>query len=99
MLKSRSLPVKRFIATLATIWRLALPYFRSEDRWPGRALLGAVIAMELGIVALNVMFNQWTNRFYNALQEYQWDDLHHTCRVSALSQSMAADPLATLDDR
>jgi putative ATP-binding cassette transporter len=29
--------------------------------------------MELGIVALNVMFNQWTNRFYNALQEYQWD--------------------------
>jgi putative ATP-binding cassette transporter len=73
MLKSRSLPVKRFIATLATIWRLALPYFRSEDRWPGRALLAAVIAMELGIVALNVMFNQWTNRFYNALQEYQWD--------------------------
>src|SRR5262249_58390061 len=46
---------------------------RSEDRWPGRALLAAVIAMELGIVALNVMFNQWTNRFYNALQEYQWD--------------------------
>jgi len=65
--------VKRFIATLVTIWRLALPYFRSEDRWPGRALLAAVIAMELGIVALNVMFNQWTNRFYNALQEYQWD--------------------------
>ena len=65
--------MKRFIATLATIWRLALPYFRSEDRWPGRALLAAVIAMELGIVALNVMFNQWTNRFYNALQEYQWD--------------------------
>jgi putative ATP-binding cassette transporter len=69
----RSPPVKRFIATLVTIWRLALPYFRSEDRWPGRALLAAVIAMELGIVALNVMFNQWTNRFYNALQEYQWD--------------------------
>ena len=65
--------MKRFIATLVTIWRLALPYFRSEDRWPGRALLAAVIAMELGIVALNVMFNQWTNRFYNALQEYQWD--------------------------
>jgi putative ATP-binding cassette transporter len=65
--------VKRLFATLATIWRLALPYFRSEDRWPGRALLAAVVLMELGIVALNVLFNQWTNRFYNAMQEYQWD--------------------------
>ena len=64
--------MKRFLATLATIWRLALPYFRSEDRWAGRALLAAVIIMELGIVTINVLFNQWTNRFYNALQEYQW---------------------------
>jgi len=30
-------------STLATIWRLAIPYFRSEDRWPGRVLLAAVI--------------------------------------------------------
>ncbi len=65
--------MKRLLATLVTIGRLALPYFRSEDRWPGRALLAAVIAMELGIVGLNVLINQWTNRFYNALQEYQWD--------------------------
>jgi vitamin B12/bleomycin/antimicrobial peptide transport system ATP-binding/permease protein len=64
--------VKRFLVTLALIWRLALPYFRSEDRWAGRALLAAVITMELGIVTINVLVNQWTNRFYNALQEYQW---------------------------
>jgi vitamin B12/bleomycin/antimicrobial peptide transport system ATP-binding/permease protein len=64
--------VKRFLATLAMIWRLALPYFRSEDRLAGRVLLAAVITMELGIVAINVLVNQWTNRFYNALQEYQW---------------------------
>ena len=31
-------------STLATIWRLAVPYFRSEDRWRGRLLLAAVIA-------------------------------------------------------
>jgi putative ATP-binding cassette transporter len=65
--------LKRFLATLVIIWRLALPYFRAEDRWAGRVLLAAVIAMELGIVAINVLINQWTNRFYNALQEYQWD--------------------------
>ena len=49
------------------VWALSLPYFRSEDRWPGRLLLGAVIAIELSIVAINVMINQWNARFFNAL--------------------------------
>ena len=62
-----------FLATLATIWRLAVPYFRSEDRLAGRALLAAIVAMELGVVAINVMINQWNARFYNALQDRAWD--------------------------
>jgi putative ATP-binding cassette transporter len=65
--------VTRLFATLATIARLALPYFRSEDRWPGRLLLGAVIAIELTIVAATVILNQWYNRFYNTLQDRNWD--------------------------
>jgi vitamin B12/bleomycin/antimicrobial peptide transport system ATP-binding/permease protein len=65
--------VSRLLSTLAIIWRLARPYFFSEDRWAGRALLGAVIAIELSVVAINVMLNQWNNRFYNALQERNWD--------------------------
>jgi putative ATP-binding cassette transporter len=65
--------VSRLLSTLAIIWRLARPYFFSQDRWAGRALLGAVIAIELSIVAINVMLNQWNNRFYNALQERNWD--------------------------
>jgi len=64
--------VKRLAATLATIWRLSSPYFRSEDRWPGRALLAAVIAIELSIVAITVILNQWYNRFYNTLQDHNW---------------------------
>jgi len=64
--------VNRLTATLATIWRLAIPYFRSEDRWPGRILLGAVIAIELSIVAITVILNQWYNRFYNTLQDHNW---------------------------
>nr|WP_284701276.1 ABC transporter ATP-binding protein/permease [Rhodoplanes tepidamans] len=60
------------IAALAVVWRLAAPYFRSEDRWAGRALLAAVIAIELAIVAITVMINQWNARFYNALQERDW---------------------------
>ena len=63
----------RLFATLATIGRLALPYFRSDDRWPGRLLLAAVIAIELSIVAATVILNQWYNRFYNTLQDRNWD--------------------------
>ncbi len=35
--------------------------------------MGTVIAIELSVVAINVMLNQWNNRFYNALQERNWD--------------------------
>ena len=59
--------------TLATVWRIAAPYFRSEDKWAGRGLLVAVIAIELFVVYLNVLQNQWNLRFYNALQDYNWD--------------------------
>jgi putative ATP-binding cassette transporter len=65
--------VTGFASTLATIWRLATPYLRSEDRLAGRTLLAAVILIELSIVGINVMLNQWNNRFYNALQDRNWD--------------------------
>ena len=95
-------------ATLATVWRIASPYFRSEDKWAGRGLLAAVIAIELALVAIDVLINQWNNRFYNALQDKNWDvfvwEIGIFCVLAtlsvvlvglpALSQSMAADPLA-----
>jgi len=59
--------------TLAIVWRLAAPYFRSEDKWPGRILLASVVVIELALVGLDVLFNQWYARFYNALQERNWD--------------------------
>jgi putative ATP-binding cassette transporter len=55
------------------IWRLSIPYFRSEDRGPGLLLLAAVIAIELSIVVINVLINQWNARFYNALQDRDWN--------------------------
>lgn len=59
--------------TPATVWRIAVPYFRSEDKLAGRLLLASVIAIELTVVGINVLLNQWNNRFYNALQEKNWD--------------------------
>ncbi len=38
------------LSTIGIIWRLAVPYFRSDDRWAGRILLAAVVAMELATV-------------------------------------------------
>ena len=61
--------MKSLVATLATIWRLAVPYFRSEDRWAGRLLLGSVVAIQLSLVAIQVILNLWYNRFYNTLQD------------------------------
>lgn len=60
-------------AVLAAAWRIATPYFRSEDKWAARLLLITVIAIELALVAIDVLLNQWNNRFYNALQERNWD--------------------------
>ena len=65
--------MKSLALTVADIWRLAIPYFRSDDRWRGRILLGAVIAIELALVGLQVILNQWYNRFYNTLQDRNWD--------------------------
>ncbi len=47
--------MKNISATLAIVWRIAIPYFRSEDKWAGRGLLAAVIVMELALVAIDVL--------------------------------------------
>jgi putative ATP-binding cassette transporter len=65
--------VNNIRSTLATVWRIAAPYFRSEDKWAGCGLLAAVIIIELTLVGNSVLINQWRNRFYNALQEKDWD--------------------------
>jgi putative ATP-binding cassette transporter len=61
--------VNNIRSTLAAVWRIAAPYFYSEDKWAGRGLLASVICIELAVVFLTVLFNRWNNVFYNALQE------------------------------
>ena len=65
--------MRGIFSTLAIVWRIASPYFYSEDRWPGRILLAAVVAIELSIVGINVLLNSWNNTFYNALQDKNWN--------------------------
>ncbi|NVN85166.1 MAG: ABC transporter ATP-binding protein/permease [Rhodopseudomonas sp.] len=76
-------------STLATVWRIAAPYFRSDDRWMAWGLLSAVIIIELAVVGLTVLFNRWNNVFYNALQERNLDvftyQLGYFCVLAAIN--------------
>jgi putative ATP-binding cassette transporter len=63
----------RVIVALRTFLTLALPYFRSEDRWRARALLAGVIGAELGLVYVAVSVIQWNARFFNALEAKDWN--------------------------
>jgi putative ATP-binding cassette transporter len=54
---------------LRDTWRLIKPYWTSEERFMAWLLLGAVIALTLAMVYMNVQFNYWNNDFYNAIQE------------------------------
>ena len=59
-------------AFLRTAWNLAWPYWTGEEKWSARALLAAVVALNLVYVWLTVRLNAWNNDFYNALQQYDW---------------------------
>ena len=61
--------VADFKAFASRAWALSLPYFRSEEKWQARALLAAIIALNLGFVYTLVLFNEWNRFFYDALQE------------------------------
>ena len=61
-----------FRNTARNFTHIAAPYFKGDDRWPGRILLISVIALQLFQVWLNVKFNSWYNTFYTALQNKDW---------------------------
>lgn len=62
----------RVVLALRTFFGLAMPYFRSEDRWAGRALLAGVVAGELALVYLAVLIANWNASFFNALEQRNW---------------------------
>ena len=59
---------------LRQAWDLAWPYWKSDERWSAIGLLVSVIALNLFAVWLNVRLNTWNNNFYNALQQYNWNE-------------------------
>ena len=66
--------VKEFIRDL---WTLLLPYWRSEERRSAWLLLIVNIGLTLGMVYMTVLFNEWYNLFYNALQDKAKGEFFH----------------------
>ena len=58
-----------FKAFTAQAWALTKPYFQSEEKWKARGLLVAIIALNLALVYMAVLFNEWNKLFYDALQD------------------------------
>src|ERR1700751_3581555 len=58
----------RLTQRLRDAWGMAYPYWFSEDRWVARGLLLGVLLLNLGIVFVNVLLNEWNNKFFDALQ-------------------------------
>ena len=94
------------------VWRLLKPYWVSEEKWKARGLLATVVVLALGMVYINVLFNEWNRVFYNALESKDLatfkqqllavflPGFHLYCGgdLQGLPDPGAGNPLAGLDD-
>jgi len=55
---------------LRDAWRIARPYWFSEERWSARLLLAVIVSMSFGQIWINVRLNSWRNDFFNTMQNY-----------------------------
>ena len=49
---------------LREAWSLSLSYWQSEERWRARAMLGALVALNLTLVGTTLLFTYWQGAFY-----------------------------------
>ncbi len=61
---------RRLHSVLLEAWRIAKPYWFSDEKWSGLALLVMVVALNLGTVGLDVWLSYWRNDFYNTIQNF-----------------------------
>lgn len=70
---------------LSRVWALSSPYFlHAEERWHARGLLAACVALNLGMVYMMVLLNDWNRVFYDALQNRNAEVFWQQLRVFAL---------------
>jgi vitamin B12/bleomycin/antimicrobial peptide transport system ATP-binding/permease protein len=77
----RAMNSKGIWQALRDAWRLAKPYWVSEEKWIAWALLVLVVGLNLGQVGLSVLFNYWRNAFYTAIQNYDEPTFFHQLAI------------------
>jgi putative ATP-binding cassette transporter len=64
------------------LWGLTKPYWwSSEERWLARALLAAIVLLNLFMVYISYRVTEWYNTFWNALQKYDAPNAWHQLLV------------------
>ncbi len=62
----------RFGRFLRSVWYLASPYLRSEEKWSAFGLLFLVLAADFALVRINLLLNLNNGAWFNALQSYDY---------------------------
>jgi putative ATP-binding cassette transporter len=63
------------IELLRQVWHLTRSYWISEEKKKAFLLLAAILVLNLGVVYMLVLLNEWNNAFYTALQNYQTEEI------------------------
>ncbi len=58
---------------LRDAWRLARPYYVSEQKWSAWGLLLVVVVLNLLLVGMGVVFSFWNRALFNSLQQKDWE--------------------------
>ena len=58
---------------LKDAWRLAKPYYVSEQKWSAWGLLLVVVALNLLLVGMGVVLSFWNRVMFNTLQAKDWE--------------------------
>ena len=78
--------LQQFVRFARQVGALTTPYFGSEEKWMARALLAAIVALNLGAVYMLVLLNDWNRVFYDALQNKDvavfWRELGRFCYLA-----------------
>jgi putative ATP-binding cassette transporter len=76
--------IRQFVAAAVA---LAWPFWVSTERWRALLLLASIVMLTLGLVYVNVLFSNWNNRFYDALQQHDFTaflhELGYFCALAA----------------
>ncbi len=54
---------------IALVWKLIVPYWKSEEKYKAWSMLTLILGLNLGYVYALVFLNEWNAKFYNAIQQ------------------------------